>query len=43
MILNQARAYDDIDKRLYLSKRFVEGAIKNSLRYLSTIKEGNMI
>jgi len=34
MILNQARAYDNFDMRLYLAKRFVEGAIKNSLKIL---------
>ena len=38
MILNQVRSYDDSNKRLYLAKRFVEGAIKNSLKILKYYK-----
>lgn len=32
MILNQARFYDDYHKRLFLAKKFVEGAIKNGIK-----------
>lgn len=38
MILKQVRSYDDSNKRLYLAKRFVEGAIKNSLKILKYYK-----
>ena len=35
MILNQARAYDNPEKRLSFARKFVEGAIKNSLKVLN--------
>ena len=38
MILNQVRAYDNQETRLYLAKKFIEGAIKNSLRVLNYYK-----
>lgn len=34
MILKQALFYDDETKRLFLAKKFIEGAIKNSLKVL---------
>lgn len=34
MILNQTRHYDNKEKRLFLAKKFVQGAIKNSLKVL---------
>lgn len=34
MALNQVRHYDDETKRIYIAKKFVEGAIKNCLKVL---------
>ena len=34
MILNQSRHFDDKEKRLYLAKKFIEGAMKNELKIL---------
>ena len=35
MILNQARAYDSHEKRTFLAKKFIEGAIKNTLKIMN--------
>ncbi|OQY08080.1 MAG: subtype I-B CRISPR-associated endonuclease Cas1 [Fusobacteriia bacterium 4572_132] len=34
MILKQVQAYEDANKRLFLAKKFIEGAIKNTLKVL---------
>jgi CRISPR-associated protein Cas1 len=38
MIINQAKFYFDNEKRLFLAKKFVEGAAKNSLKILKYYK-----
>lgn len=42
MILNQARFYDDKERRLYLAKKFIEGAIKNTLKVLKYYDRRNI-